>query len=384
MTAQKALEQIALTDYVVSQAEMLIADNSPEHIFELKKEHESLGYISLYDLKMICTKDAEQLQDCQIRNMDSAEWTSLFEHPYFQRRKPQLVPTSDLQQEDDTTYYLLRMGQKCGPYEKHELSTMLEEKEILLTDMVSTNAGHSWMKLYQVDGFDRRTLKSSDQLPGLPFDGVFEKISTSPYSPDPETDALSGLAYLGNVKRGKVIERERSQHFEEEMTKKTGGGSIYKYLLALSVVGIGYFLYNIKGQLNSPLEPGKSPVGEQAEMLTPVESFSGNTMIGEKPSPDMQPVNQFNQGRRSGKFESRTLEPIRPNQRKSFMESNKYMEIKNSDTPEDDANYFYENTAPMELDPVRTQVSKETYEGPVGEPAPLEGGDPLFEEEISR
>jgi hypothetical protein len=50
-----------------------------------------------------------------------------------------------------------------------------------------------------------------------------------------------------------------------------------------------------------------------------------------------------------------------------------------------DPNYYYDNSAPMELDPVREQVSKETFETsvPPGEPGPPPADDALFNQESS-
>lgn len=376
MTALKATTKLELSDFLFSEEQITKAVDVRDHIFEIKKEEATLGYISLYDLKTLTAHSDHELDKVEIRQIDGADWCLLFEHPFFQRRKPQLVPVSSLQEENDLTYFLLRNGQKAGPYEKEQLLSMVEEKEILLTDMVSTNAGHTWMKLYQAEGFDRRTLKNSDQLPGLPFEGHFNKIAPSPSAQNPETEALSGLAYIGNVKRGKVVEREQNNHYKDEVTKTKGNSSIYKWLLILSVIGIGYFLYNIKNQLTSPFTPAPSPIGEQAEMLTPVEATPA--LVGERPAD--RPLNQFNDSRRTGKFEEKSFKPIVPNRRKSFMESSKFQAIRNNDS--DDGNYFYDNTSPIELDPVRSQVSKETFDAPIGDPG--NSGDVLFEEEISR
>lgn len=387
MTALKATTTIELEDFLFSEEEITKAVEVRDHIFEIKIEEQTKGFVSLYDLKTLTAQADQQLDNVFIRQIDGSEWSQIFQHPFFQRRKPQLVPASILEEEKEYSYFILRQGQKTGPYQKHELLTMVEEKQILLIDMVSLNSGHTWLKLYEVEGFDRRTLKISDQLPGLPFDGVFDKISTSPNANNAETDAISGLGYLGNVKRGKVVEREKISNYEGEMTRKSEGAGIYKWMLILSAIGIVFFVFSIKNQLSSPFGKEKSPIGEQAEMLTPTESYSSpnqnsnSSFVGERPTPN-QPVNQYNDSRRSGKFESRTLRPIIPNQRKSFMESGKFQAIqKNSNA--DDANYFYDNSSPIELDPVRSQVSRETESPGLGDPSP-EQADVLFDEEVSR
>lgn len=382
-----------LKDFLFSKEEIEKSVELREHIFAMKDQSGSeLGYISLYDLKAYVFAHDQEVGDYLVKNIDAKEWTPVFEHPYFQRRKPQLVSATTLSSEDDQQFFILRHGQKNGPYEKYELMSMFEQKDLLLTDMVSGNAGHTWMRLYQVDGFDRRVLKESDQLPGIPSN-VIEQGNDSVTYLAPETEAISSLAYLSNVKRGKSIESERVEFKDATVTAAQKQSSLYKWLLVGSILGIGYFLFHIKNQLASPFKgETTSSVGEQAQMLTPVEitepmapgssNNSRRSEVGER-----KQYNQVNNQGRSpgGKFESRSLNPIRPNQRKSFMESGKYQEIKNSDAGgEEDANYFYDNTSAMELDPVRSQVSKENYDNSQAESeGPIPASDNLFESEVS-
>ncbi len=390
MAQKDAVLVTYLKDILFSKEEIEAAVEVREHIFEMKDETGSVGYISLYDLKTYVFEHDQEAGDYQVRSIDGKEWTPVFEHPFFQRRKPQLISANTLSSEDDQQFFILRHGQKTGPYEKYELVNMLEDKDLLLTDMVSGNAGHTWMRLYQVDGFDRRVLKESDQLPGIPS-SVINQGNESVVELSPETEAISSLAYLSNVKRGKSIERERMEFRDTAVTTAGSQSSIYKWLLVASVLGIGYFLFHIKNQLSSPFKgEAVSSVGEQAQMLTPVEmtepgapgatNNSGRAQVGER-----KHFNQVNDQGRSpgGKFESRNLNPIRPNQRKSFMETGKYQEIKNNAGGEEDPNYFYDNTSAMELDPVRSQVSKENFDNSQAESeGPIPASDNLFESEV--
>lgn len=386
MAQNNALLAATLNDFLFSKEEIEENVEAREHIFEIKDQETSLGYISLYDLKAYVLEHEKETGDYLVRNIDSKEWIPVFEHPYFQRRRPQLVSASALSSEDEQQFFILRQGQKTGPYEKYELVSMLESKELLLTDMVSGNAGHTWMRLYQVDGFDRRILKESDQLPGVPSK-IINQGNESVVELPPETEAISSLAYLSNVKRGKSIERERVEFKDATVTTAGNQSSIYKVLLVASIIGIGYFLFHIKNQLSSPFKSETaSPVGEQAQMLTPVEMTEPTDPAGRSQVGERKHYNQVNNQGRSpgGKFESRSLNPIKPNQRKSFMETGKYQEIKNSDAGgEEDPNYFYDNTSAMELDPVRSQVSKENYDStPADSEGPIPASDNLFESEI--
>lgn len=387
MAQNNAVLVTYLKDILFSEEE-IVKSVEREHIFEMKdKDDSSLGFIAVYDLKAYVYEHEEEAGEYFVRNIDSSEWSAVFSHPFFQRRRPQLVPLSGLAQDSDQQYYILKNGQKAGPYEKFELLSMLEEKEILLTDMVTTNAGHTWMKLFQVENFDRRVLKESDQLPGVPTQAVMnssEAVNTNM----PETDAISSLAYLSNVKRGKSVERDKVETFRTDATVQSNSSSLYKWLLVGSILGIGYFGFHIKNQLSSPFKAETPAIGEQAEMLTPVE-MSGRSPSQTNPSATRQlgEKRNFNQvndtGRSGGKFEARVFQPIRPIPKKSFMDSNKFQESKN-DAPPEDPNYFYDNTSAMELDPVRAQVSKENYDNSAAEgDGPIPPSDNLFDGEVS-
>jgi hypothetical protein len=380
-----AVLETYLKDIIYKEAEITAKIDMREHIFEIKDSSASLGFISLYDLKAYVFEHEEEAKSYYVKNIDSIEWKNIFEHPFFQRRKPQLVSTDSLKDADDLEFFILQKGQKVGPYEKYELVEMIEKREILLSDMISVNAGHTWIKLHQVDGFERRSLKESSQLPGMP-DGHFLKKSSEAVNTIGETtDAITSLAYLGNIKRGKSLEREQYSSLEKEKEKEKNGRknstSIYKWLLYASIVGIIYFLINIKSNLSSPFSSNQaSPVGEQAEMLTPVEMPSS---IPNNNGAQNSRNNVFDQ-RRSGKFEQRRMPPPRPAARKSFMETTKFKDATASpgELPADEANYFYDNAAPMELDPVRAQISKENFDNG-GEPGPAPEGDTLFNQEVS-
>jgi hypothetical protein len=383
-----ANNQAVLTTYlkdILFSEEEIVKSVEREHIFEMKdKEDTSLGFIAVYDLKAYVFENEDEAGDYSVRNIDSTEWAPVFSHPYFQRRKPQLVPLAGLAQDNDQQYFILKNGQKTGPFEKFELLSMLEEKEILLTDMVTTNAGHTWMKLFQVENFDRRILKESDQLPGVPAQAVMntnDSVSTH----NPETEAISSLAYLSNVKRGKSVERDKVETYRAETTVQTSSSSLYKWLLVGSILGIGYFGFHIKNQLSSPFKSDAPAIGEQAEMLSPVE-ISGRTppQTNSRPVGEKRNFNQVNDTARSGKFEQRVFQPIRPVARKSFMDTSKYKDTKNDAPATEDPNYFYDNTSAMELDPVRSQVSKDNYDNSAAEAeGPIPSNDNLFEGEVS-
>lgn len=379
MGSNLALQTTQLNDILFTEDEITANEADRTHIFELKNAAtESLGFTLVSDLKTYAAMYEEDCETFLVRQIDSTEWSMIFEHPLFQRRRPQMVSPQPAI-ESDQEFYILKNGQKAGPLKKQELISMLDDKQLLLTDMVSYNAGYTWMKLFQLENFDRRVLKESEQLPGLPLEAM-NHTNDQVINISPATEAISSLAYLSNVKRGKSIENNQTLATEANFKSESAGW--HKWLFILSIMGVAYFLYNLKNELNSPFKDGAPAIGEQAEVLTPVEmpikETNTRSRIGES-----NRENRVNDQRRSvDKFESRQMNPVVPRSKKSFMDSAQYQEI--NDTSAEDPNYFYDNSGAMELDPVRSKVSKENYDNQAQEAeGPIPTQDAVFENEVS-
>ncbi len=380
-----AVLETYLKDIILTEVEIIEKVEDQKNIFEIKDALVSLGFIYLYDLKAYVLEHEEEAINYWVRNYTSEDWVSVFEHPLFQRRKPQIISQENFQN-DDQEFYILHKGQKHGPYNKNKLLTLVEDKELLLTDMVSFNAGHTWIKLFQIDGFDRRTLKESEHLPDMPSNEIMNKSIEIHNSVGETTDAFTSLAYLGNLKKGNAIDRDHQSILKNELAQKAHSTSFYKWMMIFSIVGIIYFLMNIKSNLSSPFKENDGQnVGEQAEMLSPVENeetlpFQGNNKSYQKGG--------INDQQRGAKFNNRTLTPVRPaSRKKSFMDTQSFLDVNNqyinptNDRPED-STYYYDNAQPMELDPVRAQISKENFSDE-GISAPAPPVETLFNQEVS-
>jgi hypothetical protein len=392
MSAESLKKYPSIELFLKDEQKILSDIEIKEHIFEAFHENESLGYISLYDLKSL---PLDQLEGLFIRGYNDSDKILLYSHPFFQRRKPQLISSEALAEESADDFHLLKNGQKIGPFSKENIFEMIQSKEILITDMVSTNNGHTWCKLYQTDDFDRRTLKDVDQLPGLPKKFIGEE-NESVIMLSEDLDAMTGLAYLSNIKRGKTIEKSQSENQTIEKEKSSSmnevnSKTVYKIILFASLVGISYFLFIMKDQLSAPFTEKKPVIGEQAEMLTPV--VAPDKENGYRP-PTTNPSILNNVG--NSHFESRVNNQRRtvpkfqemgnsgrPSQRKSFMESTPYQEVQRGTGGEDDSSFYYDNSAPAELDPVRSQVSRETLNSNLEETGPIPSSDQLFDNEVS-
>lgn len=116
------------------------------------------------------------------------EWVEFYSHPYFQRRKPQLVP--ETRGTFEKQYWILIDGQKQGPYPTEQLGPSLDEKKMAYTDLISFDNGHNWSKAYEYQGLNRRT----KELPKRPL--THETIEKS------EVEATLCLTPRGKLEEG--------------------------------------------------------------------------------------------------------------------------------------------------------------------------------------
>ena len=166
MSHSQALKKISLQDSLYNEETISKRVHSKEHIFELRLHDAHLGFVALFDLKTIVTENVEDLSQYEVKNIESDDWRLVYEHPHFQRRKLELISTHNFNHQDedengdDRDYYLLLKGQKSGPFKRDHLKSMLDTNDLLVTDLVSFNGGHTWNKLYQMEGLDRRNLRT--------------------------------------------------------------------------------------------------------------------------------------------------------------------------------------------------------------------------------
>lgn len=105
----------------------------------------------------------EQVLACSF-SQDS--WTPFYQNPRFQRRTPKLIKAQTLIQSDE--FLLLIDGQKQGPFTSAQINEKLDKGEILSSDEASLDKGETWFKIYEHHSFDRRTQKSSSDIPFSP------------------------------------------------------------------------------------------------------------------------------------------------------------------------------------------------------------------------
>lgn len=93
-------------------------------------------------------------------------WKPLFKFPIFDRRK---IEETSQKKFDGNELYILKDGQKKGPFTLSDVKFMLDKHKILYTSLISSDAGKTWNKIYEYDQFDRRKKSFNNDHNDLPI-----------------------------------------------------------------------------------------------------------------------------------------------------------------------------------------------------------------------
>ena len=363
--SQPKNERKSINDYLLP-TEALESGNYPRsEVFEALIEEKTIGPFWQEDLKDFVNDAGLHDSDTKIRNIDEDGWMLLHEHPLFQRRKPALVGTSDINNPDNR-YFLLRNGKKVGPFSNEELLSKIESLEILFTDYVSIDEGQSWGKIYEIEGFERRDLKPS-KLPQMPDKGVLNnslKDATNAVQKSKDNDqSLVSLAYIGHLNEGKkkfhIKEKTSAEKEQSDLTTKSSSKSIL-FIGLLSMVAI---LASVYFFLLAPSETGtnfKKPIAKDAKKIKPKMKKAKDVtkkVLKAKPTRTAKKVNKKPIKIEKKKVISRSSESIK---KAAFFKKKKLQgqtDLREVEVPPEAI--FDDNTDPVELDPIRQRISKD-------------------------
>lgn len=190
---------------ILTEDEITTQEHSLDGLWMLQFEDETKGPFSTLQLKKYSAEHHEIFDEIQATNLLKNKFTSFYQNIEFQRRKPKLIQASSLVSDED--FFVLIHGQKQGPFTLEEIKTKSEKQEIRLSSLVSTDKGHTWIKLYEHHEFDRRNRNVDSQLPYSPEDSFIheavilgrESIKNAKKK-KAEEDAIVGLAFLSHGK----------------------------------------------------------------------------------------------------------------------------------------------------------------------------------------
>ena len=105
----------------------------------------------------------------------------------------------------DLVLHLLKHGQKIGPFTLDQIQEKFDNHEITLTQLISSDGGRTWQKLFQSGIIGRGLLDIGKNLPDSPDETTFDKSQSEVEDglkrsqKTTATDAIASLAKLGTL-----------------------------------------------------------------------------------------------------------------------------------------------------------------------------------------
>ncbi len=310
--------KITFNDLVLTEEEIEKNGLAPEDLFEVQFMGEVKGPFYKEALKnSIEVLDPEE--KCLVKSLSDEDWTPVFSHPYFQRRKLQVVEETKNISDTTPLFLLDSYGQKSGPFVASDIEAKIASKDLLFTDVISIDGGKTWNKIFQIERFDRRNLHPQIELPELPrgevfSNSTFEVIDTlnSQVEEIETEDAIIGLAFINNVNSNKAQDKA----FAETMAPIDPPKSNWKWISALAIAVVIVVIAMTAGTRTNTTKVDEISVPEKSNYV-PAKS------VVKRPIPKVTPTN---------KAPLKTMRKVVPkrsvaspaNEKKSFKDSDAY------------------------------------------------------------
>jgi hypothetical protein len=236
-------------------------------------------------------KDNEHLfENAEASLANETQWKSFWGHTKFERRKNNTTLKIN-SEEYDGPFWIIDHGLKTGPFTFIEIDKKIEMGLLGVTDRISIDHGSTWIKVYQISGFDRRA-RLPEELPAVPYESSFDEaeeiLKNKQKSPQKTTIAeLADMTWQG-IKEEKTSTYNLAEiNWKNEHSKF---GSFMKWAVpSLVLVSIGFCLTSI---LLFYSFPGPADVADNLPEVQ--ESTSTNTTGLGKRLPSSMPHERFN------------------------------------------------------------------------------------------
>lgn len=340
------IKELALTREMLEKSE-----SDPTQYVEVAFGEEIIGFVTMNELKQYLEENEDKYADTFVKKWGMETWVPATQQAFLQRRKPTLVKNSEIS--PDERFYFLKEGQKMGPYTINDLKAKIDRKEILVTEMIVPEKGGEWFKLFELSNFDRRLPpQTPEDLPNCPDATVFEHSSDKKKSRFEEREAMAGLAFIGQIKTGKVQEpqevvSEEGVFEEDTALKMIKQQNTLKRLFISAIATIislaltWFYIFHWDDAAKAFRTPASTEIKNDAPVLTPLKVTS--------------PLEQRNEWKK--KNSNNALRPFtrsRTNTPQSIRDSNTFR-----NQQEQFLNYD-QGQNPIESDPVRDRLSVET------------------------
>ncbi len=378
-------EKKDLNQFKLKEEDLTSGEYPSDEIFILKVDDEVLGTFWQYDIRSCLQEKTLSGEDVWIKSIqknqdgnndgnnhndnDKDNWLSLFDHPFFQRRRPQVV-SEEMATPKGQSYYILDQGQKTGPLSLGEIKEKVHLTELILTDVISLDHGSSWVKIYDLPEFNRRN-QNRTYLPHSPEKEVLshskpEVRSRLKLKKNDIPDFIANLAYLGKNK-GQMIDEEgpRNEGPQKKSKKK------WFFLSMLIIISMVIISFIFKDQ-NSPAPILKTKIKQKTMKIHKAKvikeskkSYSRPKKVQRKIKNKVERKNHQRAIRKVIPFEkSNTYKRSNP------VKDNRFREVENNRN--DNGPLYDDGQDPVELDPIRRTLSKDNID------PQLEDSDDLY------
>ncbi|RLA62595.1 MAG: hypothetical protein DRQ88_08190 [Epsilonproteobacteria bacterium] len=221
------LKQNTLTIETIEENEL-----KKEDLFEVKIDSIIIGPFTKEYLKSY--SEVKSLIDYHVlvKTMESILWVPLHQHPSFDK-------SESVSEIKNKNFYLLVNGRKVGPYRIEDIDFKVKNSEVLFTDLISEDAGSSWKKLYELEGFDLRK-HAEENLPTIPGGQVLEEPAQKT-DQNERVDAVGDLAKIGHQSSNEKKHLYSSEEVPEEKSLWQGLTNIAAFL---GIIFITIFIFN--------------------------------------------------------------------------------------------------------------------------------------------
>lgn len=340
----------------------IAAENIPvKELLELEYNGQVWGPIWRVHLRAHLEAFKQITQQVRVRDIDSEmEWVYVNEHEYFQKRKEEPMPPIP-KKEVGNLFYLIHGGQKVGPYTKDQILEKIQSYNLVMTDPISVDMGTTWIKVYQIEEFDRRL--KNDKVEGSEnLSHLYENL---------RNNNVVGLKVLQNLSQHDETNPSYSLSdttIEPAKRKKDGSGDLFEIkwfaLFIFAVVGIVAIL---RGWNTMPSKEKRTPASVKKERMEKVRAKRAQNRRSSNRAPASVKKNEKVNAKNVSRSAASTVK--KPNRRRRLnrarTRANKPIgssaALKSVRKPASN-DYYDDGSTPDEQDPVRSQASKETMD----------------------
>lgn len=195
----KSIDLKPLTDEIVAQMGVTGHD-----LWLIRIDSVVYGPFETESLKHYVLDNEDLFEQAEASRADETEWKPFWTHTKFQRRRPQVLQG----QVHEGPFWIMDYGLKAGPFSFKEIDKKLEMDLLGMTDLISVDEGQNWIKIFEIEGFDRRA-HSPDDLPIAPYESSFHKaklllVEKLESSQENVVDEFAQMCFEG-LKSAKVI-----------------------------------------------------------------------------------------------------------------------------------------------------------------------------------